>query len=204
MLHRVRRAPRAPLAVAGLLAFPLFFVSLMAFSLAFERPVVGHVLFKGQLVTVYHTAANGTEAKIWLLALVPALVVVLIGFVATLVPFGTVIPSVASIVTVLLLTSRLDGWDARHTSRFVYGVDLVNDTNSSNNLSRGQWEASAHETASSIGHWTIGLAVVAIALVGLGVVRRRLRKGQPLPMPPPPPEIASGQSQIVRGGLGGP
>jgi len=38
VIARVRRAPRAPLAVAGILATPLFFVALMSFSLWLDRP----------------------------------------------------------------------------------------------------------------------------------------------------------------------
>ena len=194
-MARWRRLPRAPLAVAGLLAFPLLLVSLMAFSLAVERPVVEHVPFKGHLVTVYHTASHGTEAKIWLLALVPSALVVAAGLAATFVPFGPVLPSAVSIAAVLFLMSRLGTWDARHTARFPYGMDLVKDTNSANNLTRGQWEASAHETASSLGRWTIGLALAAIAIVAVREAHRRLRKA-PQPVPPPP-EVATGAPDVV-------
>ena len=39
-MRRLRHAPKAPLAVAGILATPLFFVALMAFSLLLDKPSV--------------------------------------------------------------------------------------------------------------------------------------------------------------------
>ena len=41
MLRRIRRAPKAPLSVAGILATPLFFVALMSFSLRLDEPPFG-------------------------------------------------------------------------------------------------------------------------------------------------------------------
>ena len=50
-MTRFWKAPKAPLAVAAILAMPLFFTALMATSLAVEKPtVVGHVLRHGRLV----------------------------------------------------------------------------------------------------------------------------------------------------------
>ena len=39
-MHRLRNAPKTPLAVAGILATPLFFGALMAFSLVLDKPSV--------------------------------------------------------------------------------------------------------------------------------------------------------------------
>ena len=39
-MRRLRNAPKTPLAVAGILATPLFFVALMAFSLVLDKPSV--------------------------------------------------------------------------------------------------------------------------------------------------------------------
>ncbi len=68
---RLRKAPKAPLAVAGILATPLFFVALMAMSLAVEKPSVHHVLTNGKIVARLGDPLGSTERAIWLLALVP-------------------------------------------------------------------------------------------------------------------------------------
>ena len=68
---RLRKAPKSPLAVAGLLATPLFFVALMAMSLAIEKPSVRHVLTNGRIVAKLGDPLGSTERGIWLLSLVP-------------------------------------------------------------------------------------------------------------------------------------
>ncbi len=78
-MRRLRTAPKAPAAVAGILAMPLFFVGLMAMSLAVEKPSVGHALKHGKTVTVLGDPTGTTEAKIWLLAAVPPLALALLG-----------------------------------------------------------------------------------------------------------------------------
>ena len=72
-MGRLRTAPKAPAAVAGILAMPLFFTGLMAMSLAVEKPSIGHALKHGKTVTVLGDPTGTTEAKIWLLAAVPPL-----------------------------------------------------------------------------------------------------------------------------------
>src|ERR1700747_2682003 len=52
-MRRLRTAPRAPVAVAGILAMPLFFVGLMAMSLAVEKPGVRHTVKHGKSVTLF-------------------------------------------------------------------------------------------------------------------------------------------------------
>jgi hypothetical protein len=186
----LRDRTRAPLAVAGFLAVPLFFTSLMAVSLATERPQIlhGHE----------HSPTSGTEARIWLLSLIAPVVLVAVGVVAVaLGRHGIYASSAVAIVLVLALTSRIDTWTHRHTHRFPLGVDLIGPNDpSGDKLDPGQWENAARTTALSIGHWTIGLAAAAAVIAGALEFRRR--RGPLRPAPPPPPEIVEGESRTVR------
>jgi len=190
VIRRLRHAPRAPLAVAVLLATPLLFASLMAMSLAVERPGV----VRGKLVG----PTGSTEAKIWLLALVPSLLVALVGAAATLVPRGVLLSAGAAIAAAVVVTAPLGTWEGRHTARYPDGLDLVPKGDSSDIFLRGEWEQTARDTAASLGHWTIALAVAAAVIaVALELPGRRKR-----PPVPPPPEIVTGESQVVpRGGI---
>jgi len=185
-----RGRTRAPLAIAGFLAVPLFFTSLMALSLAIERPhiVNGHE----------HSPTNGTEARIWLLSLIAPAVLVAIGVLAVVAGrHGIYASAAAAIVFVLALTDRIDTWTLRHTHRFPLGVDLIGPSDpSGDKLDPGQWEQSARATALSIGHWTIGLAAAAAVIAGI-LEFRRVRRIAGAPTPPPP-EIAEGASRVVR------
>jgi hypothetical protein len=184
-VRRLRHAPRAPLAVAVLLATPLFFASLMAFSLAVERPGIVHGKPTG--------ATSSTEAKIWLLALLPSLAVSLVGLAATLVPRGVLASAAAAIVATLIVIVPLGTWERRHTGRYPDGVDLIAKGDSSDIFLRGEWEQTARQTAASIAHWTIALAVAAAVIaVALELAGRRKR-----PPVPPPPEIVGGQPQVT-------
>ena len=82
-MRRLRRAPRAPLAVAGVLATPLFFVSLMAFSLLLDEPSV-EVTRRG--AEVLADPARTTVAAIYLLSFGVSALVLLIGVLAVLLP----------------------------------------------------------------------------------------------------------------------
>ena len=63
----------APVGLAAFLALPVFFASLMAVSLAIEKPrVVEWSRPGGHLARTFHTPTGTLEAKIWLLALVAA------------------------------------------------------------------------------------------------------------------------------------
>jgi hypothetical protein len=177
-----RGRTRAPLAVAGFLAVPLFFTALMALSLAIERPhiVKGHE----------HSATSGTEARIWLLSLIGPVVLVAIGALAVAAGrHGVYASAAAAIVLVLALTDRIDTWTHRHTHRFPLGVDLIGPSDpSGDKLDPGQWEQSARSAALSIGHWTIALAAAAAVIAALLEIRR-VRRIASAPMPPPP-EVA--------------
>ena len=53
-------------------------------------------------------------------------------------------------------------WEQHHTQRFPNGVDLIPANNpASNKFDPGQWEHKARDTALSLEHWTIALALVS-------------------------------------------
>ena len=185
----LRTASRAPLAVAGILAMPLFFVGLMAMSLAVEKPSVRHA---GKL----HKAVPGdptgsTEAKIWLLAVLPALALVLLGLASMLLRrTGVIVTSLGAIALSIALLVPLGGWANGHTARYPLGVDLTPPSATGDIYLRGEWEANAKRTADQLGIATISIAGTAIAIVLLLEFRRR--RGLVRPAPPPPPVTAMG------------
>jgi hypothetical protein len=188
---RLRKAPKAPLAVAAILATPLFFVALMAASLAVEKPTVHHVLSNGQMVVKLGDPAGSTERTIWLLAVVPPIGLLLIGVGGMLVGRAAVVTSaLTAIAATVVLLVPLDTWTHRHTARYPDGIDLIPRASTSDLYLRGEWEASARRTAEQLGITTIVLAGLAIAIFALLEVRRR--RGIVPPVPPPPPEIVSG------------
>jgi hypothetical protein len=166
---------RGPWAIGSFIAIPLFFCSLMASTLAQEKPRV--VQWKGcahGLCTTWHEPSSATEARIWLWALVPAVVLSLIGWLCTRIRFGWYVACAAGIVEAIAVVHRLDRWTAHHIQRFPWGVDLIPGTNSaSNQYDPGEWEKIARETALSLEHWTIGLAAVCIAVMAAVELRRR-------------------------------
>jgi len=166
---------RAPLAIAAFLAIPLFFSSLMASTLAQEKPRV--VQWKGGrhgLFTTWHDPTTATEARIWLWALLPPLVLVLVGCVATRLPLGFYVSCVAACVIAVAVVHKTATWARHHTARFPWGVDLIPATNAqSNQWDPGEWEAEARSTALSLQHWTIGVALAAAAVMALLWLRRR-------------------------------
>jgi hypothetical protein len=173
-VRRLVPAAKAPLALAGLLALPVFFASLMAVSLAIEKPqVVEWSRPGGKIARIYHEPTASLEAKIWLLSFVPALLLVVVGWLASFVPYGIYVASVAAVADVLVLTHRLPRWQAHHSARFPYGEDLLADQTNSSSLLRGQWEQNAADTARSLAHDTLALALIAIATGVLLSLRRR-------------------------------
>jgi hypothetical protein len=184
-VKRVHVAGRAPLALGGFFAVPLFFASLMAFSLAMEKPHRAGGTLQG--------TTSSLEGKIWAVSLIPALIVVAVGAVAMLSRYGVFASCLAAIVVAFVVTSRLGDWAHRHARRFPLGEDLIPGNDPSNHLDRGQWESQAKETALSIAHWTVALAVAA-ALITLALELRRRRK--PVhPVPPLPPPVIEGGAQ---------
>jgi hypothetical protein len=187
VIHRLRRAPKAPLAIAGILATPLFFVALMAFSLVLEKPSV-EVTRRG--VEVLADPARATVAAIYLLALGISALVVLIGIIALLLParVAVFVPSVGAIGVTIALLLPLDTWGAEHSARYPDGVDLIPRKDPSDLILRGEWEENARRTANQIGLWTIAIAIAAIAIAIAIEIRRR--SGIAPPPVPPPPEMS--------------
>jgi hypothetical protein len=186
-MRSVRTASRASLAVAGILATPLFFVGLMAMSLAVEKPSVRHT---GKLhKAVLGDPTGSTEAKIWLLAVLPSLVLVLLGVASMLLKrTGVVVTALGAIALSVALLVPLAGWANGHTTRYPIGVDLIRPNTTGDIYLRGEWEANAKRTADQLGAATISIAGVAIAIVLLLEFRRR--RGLVRPLPPPPPLTA--------------
>jgi hypothetical protein len=184
---RFRTASKAPLAVAGILATPLFFVGLMAMSLAVEKPSVRHA---GKLhKAVLGDPTGSTEAKIWLLAVLPALALVLFGLGSMLLRrTGVIVTSLGAIALSIALLVPLGGWANGHTARYPLGVDLTPPRATSDIYLRGEWEANAKRTAEQLGLATISIAGAAIAIFLLLEFRRR--RGLLPPLPPPPPLTA--------------
>jgi hypothetical protein len=165
---------RAPLGIAAFIAIPLFFSSLMAASLALEKP---HVLawHDGAVHHVhFHDPAGANELSIWLWALLPPLLLVLAGWAATRLPYGFYVACVAAIVDAMAVVHKTRIWAAHHTKRFPQGVDLIPHDSISNRYDPGEWEDQARHTALSLEHWTIGLALLAMFAVASLAFRRRL------------------------------
>jgi hypothetical protein len=188
-VRRFRGTSKAPLAVAAILAVPLFFVALMAFTLKVDKP--SHFLRSDGTVGL-GDPTKGTVGTIYLLALAAAAAVVLVGFLARLLRsrLAVIVPAVAAIVLSVLLLLPLNTWAAGHTKRYPLGTDNIRDStakriSSTNLVNRGEWEQTAKTTAHQIGLVTIGLALAAIVICVLLEVRHRRGRDAPLIEPPP-------------------
>jgi hypothetical protein len=184
---RIGRLPkpvsRAPLAIAAFIAIPLFFSSLMASTLAQEKPHI--VQWKGcrnGLCTTWHDPTTANETRIWLWALLPPLLLVLVGWVASRLPLGFYVSCVSAILIAMGVVHKTGPWARHHTARFPWGVDLIPGTiaySSSNHYDPGQWEQEARTTAVSLQHWTVGVAIVAMAVMGYLWVRAQRAARRP-------------------------
>jgi hypothetical protein len=188
MIAQIRRLlgrggrSRSPLAIAAFIAIPLFFSSLMASALAQEKPHLAQWTSGGKLQTTYHDPTTGTEARIWLWALLPPALLIVAGWFATRLPQGFYIACLAAIVDAMAVAHKVDTWEAHHTARFPNGVDLIPASNpASNKFDPGQWEGMARSTALSLEHWTIGLALVSIGVVAGLTIKRRYFGRRPAP-----------------------
>jgi hypothetical protein len=182
---------RGPWAIASFIGIPLFFCALMSSTLAQEKPRV--IQWKGckeGLCTTWHEPSSGTEARIWLWAMVPSVVLCVIGYLCTRIPLGWYVACVAGIVEAMAVVHRVNIWEKHHVKRFPWGVDLIPGTNSaSNQYDPGEWEKIARETALSLEHWTIGLALVSIAAMALLYVRKRFFARAPSTAVEPAPGV---------------
>jgi hypothetical protein len=163
----------APLGIAAFLAIPLFFSSLMAASLAIEKPHVVEWRDGGVLRTRFHDPSGVNELRIWLWALLPPLLLVAAGWIATRLPFGFYVACIAGIVDAMAVVHKTKIWAVHHTARFPFGVDLIPGSSISNRYDPGEWEAQARQTALSLEHWTIGLALASIVIFASLTLRRR-------------------------------
>jgi hypothetical protein len=172
---------RAALGIAGFLAIPLFFSSLMASTLALEKPgkIQWHGCHSG-VCTVWHEPTAANIAKVWGWALVPPLVLVIVGWIATRLPLGFYVACIAAIVISIAVVHKTGIWAVHHTLRFPLGVDLIPASNHfSNQWDPGEWEREARDTALSLSHWTIGIALAAMLVMGFLALRSEQRKRRP-------------------------
>jgi hypothetical protein len=165
---------RSPLAIAAFIAIPLFFSSLMASTLALEKPRLVQWTSAGKLQTTYHDPTTATEARIWLWALLPPALLIIVGWIAIRLPYGFYIACLAAIVEAMAVVHKTDVWQRHHTHRFPNGVDLIAANNpASDKFDPGQWEQMARDTTLSLQHWTIALALISILVVAGMTVKRR-------------------------------
>lgn len=205
MKRRLRFRTKASLALATLLSVPLYLATLLASSLALDRP---------RVVGVHESPpTGGREALVWAAALITPGILLFVGLAALpLRRYGVYVSAAAGIVVCLVLPSLSHGWIGRHERRFPLGMDFVKDSNASNLSSRGQWEHAAQDTIVSMTHWTLVLAVGAIVVSVLLEVRRR-RGSDAIRMLPtvspvtgepeiaPAVELATDDSLLVRKGM---
>ena len=171
---------RAALGIAGFLAIPLFFSSLMASTLALEKPHTIQWKCHGGICTVWHDPSPSNVARVWLWAFLPPLVLVIVGLIASRLPLGFYISCVAAIVISMAVVHKTGIWALHHTARFPNGVDLIPASNHFSNLwDPGEWEKEARATALSLQHWTIGVALAAMLVKTLLWLRAKQKSRRP-------------------------
>jgi hypothetical protein len=179
-----RGRSRASLSIAAFIAIPLFFASLMASTLALEKPLKFEWQGgKNGILTTWHDPTTATVTSIWLWALLPALVLVLVGTVSMRIPLGFYITCAAGVAIAMAVAHKTATWEAHHTARYPNGVDLIpsgSASAASNKYDRGEWEHMARETALSLQHWTIGVALASALVMASLYVRRRFFARNPV------------------------
>ena len=180
---------RAPFVVAALFAVPIFLMNLLTASLAVDTP---RLLAGGKEAS----SSAGTEAKVWLVALIAPAILLAIGALAVpLGRYGVYAAIGAAIVMCALMPSVSNSYADDHARRFPQGLDYIVDTSPSNASSRGEWEHAAHESIVGMAEWT--LVLVGLALAAALFVHVRGRRGAPVP---PPPAVAGvGETSPVVG-----
>ena len=177
-LLRLGNRSRAPLGIAAFLGIPLFFSALMASTLAQEKPHKIEWMRAGKLVATWHDPTTANVARVWLWAMVPPVLLTLVGLVATRLPLGFYISCGAAVLIAMAVVHRTATWEAHHTARFKNGVDLIPAGIAyagSDKYDPGQWEEMARHTALSLQHWTIGIALAAMLVMGGILVRSRFK-----------------------------
>ena len=174
---------RAPWAIASFIAIPLFFSSLMASTLAQEKARVVQWNGAHRLITMWHEPTPATEARIWLWALLPPVLLSFVGWICSRLPFGWYLACGASVVEAMAVVHKVDTWTRHHTKRFPLGVDLIPASQpASDQYEPGEWEHLARSTALSLERWTIALALACAAIMALLYVRRRFFGRRPVPV----------------------
>jgi hypothetical protein len=172
---------KAPLAIGSFIAIPLFFSALMAATLALEKPRVVQWGPADHLKTTWHAPSSGTIASVWLWALLPSALLILVGFVSVRLPLGFYITCLAAVVIAMATVHKTAIWERHHTERFPNGVDLIPKQNfSSDKYAPGFWEHEARDTALSLQHWTIALALAASTVMFALYLRRRFFTRKPV------------------------
>ena len=189
----VFKRTKLPFMLAILYGVPLLMVSILCASLALDKPQVAiwrtNVDYPGVTVikkaaeqgfyiaTQYTSTSNATEWRIWGWAIVPPLILLGIGILASFVRYGGYLVTLAAIAITIGVTHRLDTWVKHHTERYPFGYDNIPDNTNKpglqSNFDTGQWERSARNTVVSIRQWLIVGACAALLLMVLAAVRRR-------------------------------
>jgi hypothetical protein len=208
---------KLPFMLAILYSVPLLMISILCASLALDKPQVAiwhtNVNYPGVTVikkaaeqgmyiaTQYTSTSNATEWRIWGWAIVPPLILLGLGIVASFVRYGGYLVTLAAIAITIGVSHRLDTWVEHHTARYPFGYDNIPDNTNKpglqSNYDTGQWERSARHTVISIRQWLIVGACAALLLMVLSEVRRRRGRQWQDTQPP-------AQGAEVRTGLGPP
>jgi hypothetical protein len=192
-MGRVFTRNKLPFMLAILYGVPLLMISILCASLALDRPQIaiwrttvkypGVTIIKRAaeqgvyIATQYTNTSNATEWRIWGWAIVPPLILLGLGILASFVRYGGYIVTLAAVAITIGVTHRLDTWVKHHTERYPFGYDNIPDNTNKpglqSNYDTGQWERSARHTVLSIRQWLIVGACAALLLMVLAEVRRR-------------------------------
>jgi hypothetical protein len=192
-MGRVFTRNKLPFMLAILYGVPLLMISILCASLALDRPQIaiwrttvkypGVTIIKKAaeqgvyIATQYTNTSNATEWRIWGWAIVPPLILLGLGILASFVRYGGYIVTLAAVAITIGVTHRLDTWVKHHTERYPFGYDNIPDNTNKpglqSNYDTGQWERSARHTVLSIRQWLIVGACAALLLMVLAEVRRR-------------------------------
>ena len=195
-MGHVFKRNRLPFFLGILYSVPVLMMSILCASLALDKPQVAvwrtDVNYPGVTVikkaaeqgfyiaTQYTSTSNATEWRIWGWAIVPPLILVGAGLLASFIRYGGYLVTLAAIAITIGVTHRLDTWAAHHTGRYPFGYDNIPDNTNKpglqSNYDTGQWERSARNTVISIRQWLIVGACAALLLMILAAVRRRRGK----------------------------
>ena len=126
---------KAPLALGGFLALPVFFASLMAVTLAIEKARVVEWKRGDGIARVWHQPTGYDRGEdLAARAASRHSCCVFVAWISAHFPYAFYVTSVAACIDALALTIRLHRWEVHHTARFAYGEDLIADQTTSSSL----------------------------------------------------------------------